>query len=189
MKRKTAKEILAESFKELALERDFEKITIKEITANCGYSPATFYRQFKDKYDLIAWDYSEQVSRNVGRIGYEGHTWKQALLVSAKYNIEHKDYLLNLLKHTSGIYSFEQYTTDINVRFIAEYLKRREVQIDNDLMRVIETYCYGTVKITIDRITGKFEAEPDDMARIYDLSMPEILRNLLETPSASSENK
>ena len=89
MKRKTAKEILAESFKELAAIRDIENITIKEITDNCGYSPGTFYRQFKDKYDLIAWDYAKEVEQNIGKIGRDGHTWKQALLVSAKYNIKH----------------------------------------------------------------------------------------------------
>ena len=66
MKRKTAKEILAESFMELAAARDIEKITIKDITDNCGYSPATFYRQFKDKYDLIAWDYAKEVEQNIG---------------------------------------------------------------------------------------------------------------------------
>ncbi len=181
MKRKTAKEILAESFMELATTLDIEKITIKEITDNCGYSPATFYRQFKDKYDLIAWDYSKQVEQNIGRIGSGGHTWKQALLVSAKYNIDHKEYLLNLFKHTSGIYSFEQYMTDINVRFITENLEKRNIRTDEDMMRVLETYCYGTVKITIDRLVGKYDADPEDMARIYDLSMPEILRKVLET--------
>ena len=59
MKRKTAKEILAESFQELAAGKDIDKITVKDITDNCGYSPATFYRQFKDKYDLIAWEFPE----------------------------------------------------------------------------------------------------------------------------------
>ena len=103
MKRKTTKELLAESFRELAETIPIDKITVKDIVYNCDYSPATLYRQFKDKYDLIAWDYSEQEAQNTGRIGYEGHTWKQALLVSAQYNIEHKDYLLNLLKHTKRI--------------------------------------------------------------------------------------
>ena len=51
MKRKTAKEILAESFRELA----------EEIADNCEYSPATFYRHFRDKYDLIAWDYAGRI--------------------------------------------------------------------------------------------------------------------------------
>ena len=53
MKRKTAKEILADSFRELAEQKTVDKITVKDITENCGYSTATFYRQFKDKYDLI----------------------------------------------------------------------------------------------------------------------------------------
>ena len=55
MKRKNAKEILAESFQELARGKNIDKITVKEITDNCGYSTVTFYRQVKDKYDLIAW--------------------------------------------------------------------------------------------------------------------------------------
>lgn len=54
MKRKTAKEILTASFQELAEKKSVDKITIQEIVDNCGYSPATFYRNFKDKYDLIA---------------------------------------------------------------------------------------------------------------------------------------
>ena len=62
MKRKTAKEILAESFRELAKSKNIDKITIKDITDNCGYSPATFYRQFRDKYDLIAWEYTRGVA-------------------------------------------------------------------------------------------------------------------------------
>ena len=57
MKRKTTKEILAESFRELAENRPVDKITIQEIVDNCDFSPATFYRHFRDKYDLIAWDY------------------------------------------------------------------------------------------------------------------------------------
>ena len=47
MKRKTAKEILADSFLELAGQVSVDKITVKAIVENCGYSQATFYRQFK----------------------------------------------------------------------------------------------------------------------------------------------
>ncbi len=58
MKRKTAKEILTASFQEIAAVKGIDKITIQEIVDNCGYSPATFYRHFKDKYDLIAWEHT-----------------------------------------------------------------------------------------------------------------------------------
>jgi AcrR family transcriptional regulator len=50
--RKTTKEILAESFLELAETKRIDKITITEITDNCGMSQPTFYNHFKDKYDL-----------------------------------------------------------------------------------------------------------------------------------------
>ena len=70
MKRKTAKEILDESFKELAQTKKIDKITVKDITENCGYSSATFYRQFKDKYDLIAWSYTQDIRSIVDKLEY-----------------------------------------------------------------------------------------------------------------------
>lgn len=46
MQRKTAKQILAESFREVAQTKSIDKITVKDITENCGYSSATppFFR-------------------------------------------------------------------------------------------------------------------------------------------------
>ncbi len=41
MQRKTAKQILAESFREVAQTKSIDKITVKDITENRGYSSAT----------------------------------------------------------------------------------------------------------------------------------------------------
>lgn len=106
MKRKTAKEILAESFRELAEKKNIDKITVRDIKENCGYSSATFYRQFKDKYDLIVWDHTRIVAEVMDRIGNNGYPWSQTLLDGAKDFQTNKDYLSNLLKHTSGQDSF-----------------------------------------------------------------------------------
>jgi AcrR family transcriptional regulator len=100
MKRKTAKEILAESFRELAESKSVDKITVPEIVENCGYSKTTFYRLFKDKYDLMAWDYAQRLQAIVGQTEKEDYEWKQILWdVALLYN-EQKDYLRNLLLHT-----------------------------------------------------------------------------------------
>ena len=47
VKRKTAEELLAESFRELAQDRDIDRITVQDIVKNCDYSIATFYRQLQ----------------------------------------------------------------------------------------------------------------------------------------------
>ena len=104
MKRKTAKEILVESFRELAEKKPADKITVQEIAANCGYSPATFYRHFRDKYDLIAWEYARDVAEIMSRIDGVGYTWRQTLFDGAEYYWQNRTYLKNLFQHTSRQY-------------------------------------------------------------------------------------
>ena len=79
MKRKTAKEKLTESFREVAEHKNIDKITVKDVTENCGYSPATFYRQFRDKYDLIAWDYTRELKAILSGANGSGTDWRSVL--------------------------------------------------------------------------------------------------------------
>ena len=97
MKRKTAKEILAESFRELAETVPIDKITIKDIVYNCDYSPATFYRHFKDKYDLIAFDYVQRTSEIMAKVGKNGYEWKDTLTDATHFFDENRKYMKNLL--------------------------------------------------------------------------------------------
>ena len=42
---------LADAMKECMRKAPVEKITVKEITEECGVTRQTFYRNFQDKYD------------------------------------------------------------------------------------------------------------------------------------------
>lgn len=55
IKKEITKELLVESFHELLLTHDFDKITIKMITDEAGVIRPTFYYYFQDKYDLLSW--------------------------------------------------------------------------------------------------------------------------------------
>ena len=83
MKRKTAREILAESFREIADNKPVDKITVPDIVENCGYSKTTFYRLFKDKYDLMAWDYAKGVREIMAKTGKDDYEWKTTLIEGA----------------------------------------------------------------------------------------------------------
>ncbi|MBD5560676.1 MAG: TetR family transcriptional regulator [Clostridia bacterium] len=74
IRKSTPKEIFAASFKDIARSRSVSKITVQDIVSNCEYSAATFYREFHDKYDLIAWDYAQDVDRIMSQIGHGGDT-------------------------------------------------------------------------------------------------------------------
>ena len=178
MKRKTAKEILADSFHELAEDRQIDKITVREIAANCGYSSATFYRQFSDKYDLIAWDYARQIEGLMRRIGTDGYTWKQALWDCLEHYQKEREYLANILKHTSGHDSFIIYMTEIHCEEVSSYIRRRSgaSSLDSKMRMYIRLYCMGTVCMSVEWILGKTEANLAELAEVCENSLPLPMR-------------
>lgn len=181
MKRKTTKEILAESFRELAQTKNIDKITIQDITDNCGYSPATFYRNFKDKYDMIAWDHTKGVSNIMGKIGKDGHTWEKSLTDGAKWFKKEQGYLVNLLKHTSGHESFIRYMADINFDALKKHILETSGKstLSPQEEMYVRVYCLGTVSLTCEWLLGKYDVSPEKIAEIYKSSLPGPLRKYL----------
>ena len=180
MKRKTAKEILSESFRELAEHKPIDKITIQEIVDNCGYSPATFYRNFKDKYDLIAWEHTRGVAEIMDRIG-DSYEWKQTLIDGAKWFYKEKEYLANLFRHTSGHDSFVRYMTDINCEALTKRIllsgNRKQLTMQEELCTRL--YCLGTVNLTCEWILGIHDATAEEIADSYLNSLPAPLHQYL----------
>ena len=67
-----------EKFKELS------KITITNITKDCGVNRQTFYYHFKDVYDLLEWIYMNEVIQSMeGNDTYD--TWQQGFLSIFEY--------------------------------------------------------------------------------------------------------
>ncbi len=179
MKRKTAKEILVDSFRELAERKSIDKITIREITENCGYSSATFYRNFRDKYDLIAWEHTRGVAAIMDRIGTDGYPWKQALIDGAKGFEREKDYLANLFLHTSGHDSFIRYMTEINYSALKKHIEKSCGRLDEVTEMYLRVYCYGTVMLTCEWVLGLFSADAKALAEVFEKSLPEPLKPYL----------
>lgn len=181
MKRKTTKEILAKSFLELARKKRIDKITITEITNNCIMSQPTFYNHFKDKYDLIVWIYISHVSEIMGKIDNKTFLWKDCLLSAALYYSENCKFIKNALEHTSGQDSFIENVQRINTEFLkAEVQKNLMTEyIPNTTMGIIKVYSYGIVQFMIEWLLGDMNLSPEQVADIWDKSLPEQLRKYL----------
>ena len=53
-----------DSLKQLMEKKPLDKITVKEIVETSGMTRQTFYRNFKDKYDLVNWHFSQLADRS-----------------------------------------------------------------------------------------------------------------------------
>ena len=59
------KTALETSLKKLLMHKKIDKITISDLTSDCGISRMAFYYHFKDKYELINWIFYSDMQKNV----------------------------------------------------------------------------------------------------------------------------
>ena len=57
------KRALEQSLKNLLLKKPLNKITISDITEDCGINRMTFYYHFQDIYDLVEWSCLEDARK------------------------------------------------------------------------------------------------------------------------------
>ena len=181
MKRKTTKEILAESFMELSESRPISKITIADITENCSLTSPTFYRYFRDKYDLMSWIYVTEAQKNVDKIGRDGYLWKDTLLDGLRYYAGNRKYMVNALKHTSGRDSFINQMTEMDIGYITDEVRKKigTKTIPKDLAAMIKIYCYGTGQYLCEWLMDSESAPCEEVAAVMEASIPEKLKPYL----------
>lgn len=181
MKRKATKEILAESFIELAQTKPIDRISIINIVENCGTTKPTFYRYFKDKYDLIAWIYIREAQKIVDKIGTNGYLWRDTLLDGLRFYEKNRKFMLNALKHTSGRDSFINQINKADIEFITEEIKKKTGadKLTDDLTAMVKIYCYGTGQYLCEWLTDSKPAPCETVASVMEATIPEQLKPFL----------
>lgn len=88
------KHALAESLKKFLLKKPLNKITINDLTTDCGISRMAFYYHFKDIYDLVEWACLEESRKALqGKKTYD--TWQEGLLQIFEAVYENKPFIIN----------------------------------------------------------------------------------------------
>lgn len=88
------KNALARSLKKLMLTKPLHKITIQELTADCGVTRHTFYNHFQDIYELLGWVYQIEVIEGLEQ--YRSFSqWEQGFLSVLNYTQTNKTICLN----------------------------------------------------------------------------------------------
>lgn len=181
MIRKTTKEIIADSFMELAETKAINRISIIDIVENCSLTKPTFYRYFKDKYDLISWIYVREAESYVDKIGQNGYLWRDTILEGLRFYENNRKFMVNALKHTNGRDSFINQINEADITFITEQIgKKMEVKaVPEDLIRMVRIYCYGTGQFLCDWLLDPKPIPVEKVAEVMENSIPGPLRPFL----------
>ena len=61
--------LFAQSIKDLMAKQSLDKMTVTDIVKHSGMTRQTFYRYFKDKYDLVNWYFEKLADKSFRQIG------------------------------------------------------------------------------------------------------------------------
>ena len=96
----TTKIALEDSLKRLLLRKPLDKITITDITTDCGISRMAFYYHFKDIYDLVEWCCVEDGTKALqDKKTYD--SWTEGLTQVFEAVLENKPFIMNVYRCVS----------------------------------------------------------------------------------------
>ena len=153
----TTKRALENSLKQMLLKKPLDKITISDLTDDCGISRMAFYYHFKDIYDLVEWSCMEDATRALqGKKTYD--TWHEGLKQIFEAVLENKPFIMNAYHVTMSQVELENYlfmlTLNLLMGVVEEKSKGLEVT-EEEKSFIADFYKYGFVGVMLDWIMNE----------------------------------
>lgn len=189
----TTKAALGESLKKLVLIKRLEKITINDLTADCGISRMAFYYHFKDIYDLVEWVCVED-GRKALQDKKTYDTWQEGMCQVFDAVLENRDFILNVYrsigreKIESYLYKF---TYDMIKDVVEEKCRGIDLAADHKVF-IADFYKYGFVGIMLDWIScgmkADYEEIVENMGVMLHGNIARSIKNFERADSGGAEN-
>lgn len=177
----STKRMLAESLKKLMETKPLNKISIHEITGDCGVNRQTFYYHFHDIFDLLEWMFAEE-ALGLFDAGGKSFSLNEGVLQILRYIRENEALCLCTLQSLGhrhlrkffydGIYNVirsvvNDYSADLNVsedhkHFIAHF------------------YTVSFAGFIENWLQEGLKDDPDEIIRLCEVTMQGNIRGALE---------
>lgn len=182
------KSALEESLKRLLLKKPLDKITISDLTADCGISRMTFYYHFKDIYDLVEWCCLED-AKTALQGKKTSSTWQEGLLQIFDAVMENKPFILNVYRCV-GREQIENYlfhlTFDLLMGVVEE--KSRDIAITKEQkIFIADLYKYSFVGIMLDWIKNGMKEDYREIAEDIATALYGSIDNAIHNFAAKSK--
>ncbi len=169
------KHLLANTLMDMAKDTPIQKIQVKDICSACHVERTTFYYHFHDKYELIAWIFSQFYEREAARADSPN---SKAMITRMLQHLEnHRDFFLNALEDPSQN-NLRQYMLDFYIEYerkaVCRYLMITELDEKTDY--ILRHYSFGCMGNTIDWLLGKTHYTPERLAQYQYQAMPDVLK-------------
>ncbi len=175
------KRALEQSLKNLLLKKPLNKITISDITEDCGINRMTFYYHFKDIYDLVEWACMEDAAKAL-REKKTHDTWQEGLLQIYYAVRENKPFIMNVYRCVDRE-QVERYLKPLADRLLMDVVEEQAVGMtvrEEDKAFIARVYSYAFVGLLLDWIREDMKEEPKQLVQKLSMVLEDTFRDALE---------
>ena len=157
----TTKHALEASLKKLLQHKQLDKITIQDLTADCGISRMSFYYHFKDIYDLVEWSCVEDARQALGgKKTYD--TWQEGFLQIFQAVQSNRPFIMNVY-HSVSREQVETYLYDVTYHLLINVVEEKAAGLSvsqEDKEFIAHLYKYAFVGVMLDWIRADMKTDP-----------------------------
>ena len=158
------KRAIAQSLKELANEKSFDKISIADITARCGLNRQTFYYHFRDKYELLNWIFYREAFVPLLH-GTTFDNWHEKVLEILSIMKREKRFYMNTVKNGDGY--FQEYLMSVTCNLFQEAIDALDIGnkiAEKDKEFFSRFFAYGVSGIIAEWVISGMQDTPEHLA-------------------------
>lgn len=176
------KKMLGNALKKLMQKKPLNKISISEITSECGVNRKTFYYHFEDIYNLLMWVFDEEAVEVV-KCFYSISDYEDAIYYVMDY-VEKNDYLINCTLDAIGQEGMKRFFIkdfiEYNHQLIDNVENELNKKLPNDIKQFLIVYISEAIAgLLLDWIRGNTHLDKDKYVKYMVLITGNIIRSTI----------
>lgn len=173
------KKSYAASLEKLLSHKTLDDIHVREIVAGSEFSRKTFYRHFKDKYDLTHWYFACIFEESFGLINHH-LSWDEALLTYLE-KYQEKHLILKNAYASRDINSLRNADIALTRKTYELFLKAKGVEVDSESMKfAIEIASRGGTDMVIEWLYSGMKMEKRKLVHLIKSTLPKEILQFLD---------
>lgn len=175
------KRLMGQSLKKLMAEKPLDKITIREITEDCGLNRQTFYYHFEDIYDLVRWMYHEEAIALIA--DHEGMLlWQDGILQLFRYIEENRAVSLSALNSMSHLQLKNFFYEDIHAvveKAVLAFAEQGVIYSKEYSEFLAQVYSLAFAALIESWLLGDLQQTPEELIEYMDTALNDQIRGAL----------
>ena len=169
---------IAQACMELLNTTSLEALRTQDILARAGVGRSTFYRFFRDKYEVANWLYQHETEKVISDHP-DLREWKEWSYILHAYMRSHKAFFRNIARYR-GQDSFEEFLRRFFMGNVIKTRSRKEMKLTEEELFGIDAFSIVGARVTIEWIEHNFEPEDETLVLRLEKCIPEFIRKYYE---------